>query len=197
MTFNLKNAVPICIISFLTLFFFASQAGAELSSREMDAYQKFFKVSGAQTQYDQMLGMFLGQFQQGMGAGMKHAMQNAAEMNQSQKDQIIQLSEQSMKRMLETLRAEIGKVMPFEDLLKNIYIPIYSRHFKIEEIEEVTAFFETPVGRKFVSAAPSMMKESMTLINEQYSKQLREAGSRVAQKELSWLKGEIDKIRKP
>jgi len=39
----------------------------------------------------------------------------------------------------------------------------YARHFTLEELQQITAFYETPVGRKVVSAMPALMSEMMAL----------------------------------
>lgn len=39
-------------------------------------------------------------------------------------------------------------------------IPIYSRSFSMEEIQEITKFYESPVGQKIVKQMPQVTKES-------------------------------------
>jgi len=46
------------------------------------------------------------------------------------------------------------------DLIELI-IPIYEKHFTVEDIHQVTAFYKSPVGRKFVSLQPQIMQESI------------------------------------
>jgi len=40
---------------------------------------------------------------------------------------------------------------------------IYARHFTAEELQQVTNFYRTPTGAKFIREQPAVMKESMTL----------------------------------
>jgi hypothetical protein len=47
------------------------------------------------------------------------------------------------------------------DQLLNMVIPIYDRHYSMRETQALTTFFESPTGRKFVAAQPSMLRESM------------------------------------
>lgn len=41
-----------------------------------------------------------------------------------------------------------------------MYVPIYSRHFTAQEIKQLIAFYQTPVGRKWVAEAATMESEA-------------------------------------
>ena len=45
--------------------------------------------------------------------------------------------------------------------LYDILIPIYEKHFTIEEIKEVNLFLDTAAGKKFASKLPVLTTESM------------------------------------
>jgi hypothetical protein len=47
-----------------------------------------------------------------------------------------------------------------EDEIVNAEVPIYSSHFSLEEIKQLTQFYESPVGQRFVSALPEVSRES-------------------------------------
>ena len=46
------------------------------------------------------------------------------------------------------------------DALVALVIPIYDRHFTDDEIKQLTAFYETPVGKKAVAELPKVVSES-------------------------------------
>jgi len=48
----------------------------------------------------------------------------------------------------------------YEDLLK-IYTPIYKKNFSEEELNEMTMFFKSGIGKKFVEKSPEMLQEVM------------------------------------
>ncbi len=48
---------------------------------------------------------------------------------------------------------KVGEIMAFT-------IPAYDKHFTLAEIEGLTEFYGTPLGRKLVAALPDVMKES-------------------------------------
>ena len=42
-------------------------------------------------------------------------------------------------------------------------IPIYARHFTHQDVLDMIAFYETPLGRKTLEVTPKIMQESMQL----------------------------------
>lgn len=53
------------------------------------------------------------------------------------------------------LRARFGS----DDMI-NAIVPIYARHFSLEDIKALTQFYESSVGQRFVRALPQISKES-------------------------------------
>ena len=47
-----------------------------------------------------------------------------------------------------------------EDLL-DLLTPIYQKHMSQDEIKAITAFYQTPAGKKFAEKTPLIMQESM------------------------------------
>ncbi|HEV2112656.1 MAG TPA: DUF2059 domain-containing protein [Terriglobales bacterium] len=47
------------------------------------------------------------------------------------------------------------------DELIDLIIPIYEKHFTGDEIKQLTAFYDSPIGRKYVTESAAMQAESM------------------------------------
>ena len=80
---------------------------------------------------------------------------------------------QMMEQMLEPMKRQMPDV-PDDvwtgifakvdmDGLIDLSIPIYAKHFEQSEIEELVAFYRTPVGRKAVSMMPVIMQETIVV----------------------------------
>ena len=52
-------------------------------------------------------------------------------------------------------------------------IPIYERHFTHDEIEQLIAFYESPIGKKLIKVQPQIAIESMTA-GQEWAKKLIE-----------------------
>lgn len=88
---------------------------------------------------------------------------------------------------------EVAKVLPLfaEEFDKHIPLlieaaaTVYATHFTPEELAEVNAFYDRPVGRKLVSATPKMMTEMQSLSQV--------LGVRIAKIVLDKLRPELEK----
>ena len=49
------------------------------------------------------------------------------------------------------------------DKIKNNYVDIYTKVYTEAELKELTKFYKTPVGQKFIEKMPEIMQESMTV----------------------------------
>lgn len=47
------------------------------------------------------------------------------------------------------------------DDLFEMLVPVYQKYLTREELEEIIAFYETPVGRKFAENTPALTQETM------------------------------------
>ena len=48
-----------------------------------------------------------------------------------------------------------------KDRMVDIYVPIYQKYFTLDELREIVAFYDSPVGRKLAAATPAMTREGM------------------------------------
>ena len=103
------------------------------------------------------------------------------------------LLKQMMAQMIEPFRqAKTGVPNEFwERFLQKVdatelielIVPIYKRHFTHQDIKELTAFFESPVGQKFLGKQAIVMQESMAVgqlwgesLGKQVQAELKAAG---------------------
>lgn len=81
------------------------------------------------------------------------------------------LGMQVMGQMVVQFKAMLPKVPPkfWDDFMReanadeliNLIIPIYDRHLSHDEIKQIIKFYETPAGRKLITAMPQITQESM------------------------------------
>lgn len=127
-------------------------------------------------------------------AAIEHLMEmtNAADIGEQMgglvAQQIVQMSGVETSEALARCR-EIAATVIAESMAELIdeVIPIYEKYFTHEEILELTAFHETPIGRKSIEVMPQLMVESMQAgqqwamtampkVQEKVLQQLREEG---------------------
>jgi hypothetical protein len=62
-------------------------------------------------------------------------------------------------RFLEQARARRGE-------LEEGYVTLYDRHFTTAEIRELLAFYDSPIGKRFLAEQPGLMREGIALGQE-------------------------------
>lgn len=81
------------------------------------------------------------------------------------------LGEQYAKQLLATFKKtydqvdeeiwnSIEKEIHGEDLIK-LVVPIYNKYYTMEDLDQIIAFYQSPVGVKMVASMPQIMSESM------------------------------------
>ena len=105
---------------------------------------------------------------------------NAANMDQSKREDIKKLlilmnSKQLGKQVLMQMITQFKKMQPkvpdsfwnqfvndkSMDSLMDLTIPIYAKHLSHEDIKGLIKFYQTPVGKKFITKMPLITQESM------------------------------------
>ena len=86
------------------------------------------------------------------------------------------LSRQMMEGLLPTLKQAVPDVPDSfwnefmaevdEHELVDRMVPVYSKHFTLEELEQLAAFYRSPLGKKLTSETPVLLKESMAIGQE-------------------------------
>lgn len=102
------------------------------------------------------------------------------------------LSQQIITQLLAGLKAQYPQVPQkawdtFQeefkaDNLLNQLIPIYSKYYSNEEIKQIIAFYQTPIGQKTIAVLPQITQESI-IIGQRY-------GMEVASRALKRLEAE-------
>ena len=178
----------------LFVFIGVSNVHAETAEEEFAIYQQYFTVMGTEAQYTQMLDIMLSQFQQGFAAGMGQSMEKSEKLTQEQQQQLQEVAQEAITRYLQRTRTMIEQVMPFDALVKDVYYPVYSKHFTVQEIQAMIAFFESPVGQKFVATTPMLMQEAVVIINQKYTPAIQQKSFELIEEELGKLEDTIRKM---
>jgi len=166
------------------------------STSDDEVYKKFFNAIGIESQYNQMINLMINQYQQNFAAGVQSSIKKLNEISEKDKADIQKVANESVANFLQKIKAKMNEIMPFQELVKNIYMPVYKKHFTIDEIKEITSFYEKETGKKFVSTAPALMQESVAIYNQNYNQKIMQAGTELAEAEFSKVKEAMENIKK-
>lgn len=71
-----------------------------------------------------------------------------------------QVPAEKKERLQNTLLNFVNKYANYETL-KPHYVDIYAKEFSEAELKELTTFFQSPAGKKYLLASPRLMKKGM------------------------------------
>jgi uncharacterized protein len=107
-----------------------------------------------------------------MQAQVESAMK--AGVDQSLRGQALSADQQ---KIVDALRVKISSELTSQlnwENMRPLYTQVYSETFTQEEINGLTAFYESPAGRAFVSKVPQVMKKTMTLMQARMGPVIRD-----------------------
>ncbi|MCJ7664126.1 MAG: DUF2059 domain-containing protein [Desulfobacterales bacterium] len=193
---KLPKTIVILCLSFLFFLATCPYTQAQEKNAELKVYQKFFKATNIEAQYNQIQSIMIIQLQQGFAASFRETIKNMGDTTPEEKDKLKQLFEQAMGSFVKRMKVKINDVMPLNEVINNVYYPVFSKHYTVAEVKELTAFYESPIGQKFISTTQTVMQESLTIMNEKYAPQVQKNGIKIAEEELKKIKPEIEKMQK-
>lgn len=81
-------------------------------------------------------------------------------LSDEQRKEAVAKSERVIAESSAGMQALFGDPKLIDELILEI-VPLYARHFSADEIDQMTAFYRTPVGAKMLASMPSIMAEMM------------------------------------
>jgi hypothetical protein len=125
-----------------------------------------------------------------------------------------QLAEQMLARLVGSFKQAVPSVPAkfWDDFVKQVkadelvgqIVPVYDKYLTHEEVKALIAFYESPVGKKYIQVLPQITQESMTVgeawgrqLGERAARQLQEEQQRAQQKQEALEKSKGDDAESP
>jgi hypothetical protein len=89
----------------------------------------------------------------------------AAQMGQQMADTLMTQLAPAFPSVPAELWKEFAQMLD-PDEMTDLILPLYDKHFTLEEIQALAAFYESPAGKKFIATMPALMQDSMAVGNE-------------------------------
>src|SRR4030042_5432722 len=143
---KLSKAIIIVCLSFLVFLATCPYTQAQEKNAEVKVYQKFFKATNIEAQYNQIQNIMIMQLQQGFVLSIREIVKTIGDITPEEQERLKQLFEQAMGSYVKRMKVKITEAMPLNELINDVYYPVFSKHFTVAEVKELTAFFESPIG---------------------------------------------------
>ncbi len=130
-----------------------------ISAQSNDPYTKalkeMFVASGSEATYKAVIKQMMGMFK--------------AQYTQVPAEVMNNLEQEFLKTSMDELAEKL--------------VPVYKKHLTIDDVKGLTAFYQTPLGKKYANQSPAIMQESMTVgqqwgmtIGQSFAKKVKEKG---------------------
>lgn len=190
-----RKALMILTVTIVAAFFLGNFSFAADSTGEDAEYNKFFSAIGIEAQYNQMINLMISQYQQSYSTGIQTSIKKMSDISEKDKTEIQKVANESLNSFLQKMKVKMNEVMPFQELVKNVYMPTYKKHFTLDEIKEVTKFYEGAVGKKFISMSSTMMQEAAAIYNQNYNQKIMQISNELAESEFTRVKQAIEAVK--
>jgi hypothetical protein len=166
------------------LLLFASVSPVLAESEGETAVHELISLSGAQKQYGQMLVIMARSMREGFNRGLIKALENKPIAPEKRKE-AAKILQKHFNDFMAQYESHLRETMTWEALVKDIYTPLYLKHFTLEEINNIIAFYKSPTGQKFSQKSPQLIAEASQSINATYGQQLNDFAANLSQKKIS------------
>jgi len=152
----------------IAIFACAAQvfAQTEIPAEKRAAIRELITLVNADNKTEDMMNMFLAQMDSMRDAIIKTVLDERADLTPAERrafeETLIADQKAASKRILEKLLAKLN----FNEMLDEIAAIVYDKHYTLEEIRELTAFYKTPLGQKMLKTMTPLANDSMQLTSE-------------------------------
>lgn len=158
--------VALCAVS-------AAAQNPQQASRE--SVMKFFTVMHIEQQVQQVQTLMMTE----VAKSMRSTLENDPSLTRDDKEKVMDLIEPEMQ--------DAAKVYPVSEMLDDM-LPVYQKHFTDSDMQAITAFFESPVGKKFIDENGPMMQEAMAVIMPKMNTRMQARMNEMQQRIIDRLK---------
>lgn len=159
-----------------------------------ETFNKYSEVAGFEKQYNQMINIFVSNFQNGMVQGFEESIKVKG-VRADIKQKITPMVRQSAENIKSNFERLFKTEINFSDLVNSVYLPVYQKHFTEQEIIELIKFYKSPIGKKLSDLSPTIMQESSITFNHMYGIQVQKLGGEVVKKELDSLTQKLKSLQ--
>jgi hypothetical protein len=136
------------------------QGGAAQASAKRDLALELLRVAGAGDMAQQLSQIMVSSMRQSYSAMVNQLIASQPNLG-PEKRRAVEQRLANYDRFSERFSARMSQDVDFEEILQQVYVPLYEKYFTESELREILAFQSSAVGRKAASLMPQLMQEGM------------------------------------
>lgn len=178
----------------LAAFLFWQSTLLAQSAKGGQLVRELLELTSARQQYQQML-MGMGQKVQGsFTLSLAQALKDRP-VDQTQKTKAKAILDKHHQEFIKNLQQALQKTLSWENMIKDVYIPIYLKNFTETELQDILTFYQSKTGRKFATKAPELLMEVSKEVNKGYANKIKASTDKLTDEQVRKITAEIDSLR--
>ncbi|MEM0980564.1 MAG: DUF2059 domain-containing protein [Cyanobacteria bacterium P01_H01_bin.58] len=127
---------------------------------------QLLEMAGGQQRYEQMQAVLYSQMRYQIPLILEQTVQNTSGLSPEEESALIAEVSQSTERLVLAFAETMQEEVTYSEMLERVYYPVYNQYFTEANLQDLIAFYETPVGQKLVEISPQLFQTSMERTNE-------------------------------
>lgn len=132
-----------------------------------DDLKELFALTGVKNNYASVNTFILSRLQNGYFKAADENI-NPELFSEAQRIQASEILKEKFALIVENYEAYVKDVMSYEDVINEVYIPLYKEKYTSSDVKELLKFYRSPVGRKSLDVAKDIAGEASERIANKY-----------------------------
>lgn len=159
-------------------------AAPSLSETKRTLIYELLEMTGGRQQYEQMQQIMLTQTQQQFVPMFAQMLQNSTGLSPEEEQAALETITANANTLIAEFSAAMQAEITYDDMLEQVYYPVYDQYFSEEDLQGLIAFYETPLGEKLIEVSPGLIQSSMQRSTEVFMPQMMEIMGRLVQQQM-------------
>ena len=144
----------------------AQTAVSAASSEKQAAIKELLAVMNAQIKPSDLMAMMSAQTDKTAELTVKSLLAEDKTLTPADKKMLEDILLNGEKSPIKSLQKKLFEKIDFDALIEEMTISIYDKHFTLEEIKDVTAFYKSTTGQKLLKTTPAIFADTMQTMAE-------------------------------
>lgn len=168
-------------------------AQGELTPQKQALIKELLEVTEAKKMAENFTDIFLVQMERNYPMMISQMMSEVGISEVKEQAQLQQEIIASQLRFTKRFRELYPQRVNLEEVVEQIYYPLYSKYFTEDEIRDLLVFYKSPTGKKTIRVMPQLMQESMEKSSQLLNPKIIELVNEILQEE----KERLSSIQEP
>jgi hypothetical protein len=169
-----------------------------VSPQKKALIQEFLEATGGKKAANEMIDLMMRAQEAETAKMMESMVDDDKNLSAAEKNELKKTMTESAERTSEHIRKFFAERLNFGEVMEEMMVPLYDKHFTESELRDLVTFYRSPTGQKMVASMPSLMMDTIGAVSEKIVPKLQEFMKEAAEAEMAILKEKVKPaVKKP